>query len=72
MADFSITKDEFKAQLVSKLSHLYGVSPDVADESQIYKAVATIVKEYLTKGCYEFKETVKKNDDAKAVYYMCM
>lgn len=72
MADFSITKDEFKAQLVSKLSHLYGVSPDVADESQIYKAVATIVKEYLTKGCYEFKETVKKNDNAKAVYYMCM
>ncbi len=70
--NYSITKDEFKSELISKLSHLYGVGPDIADENQIYKAVATIVKERLARGVYEFNEKVKSSKGSKTVYYMCM
>ena len=70
--DYSMTKEEFKKSITSKLSHLYGISPDAADDMQIYKAVATVVKEKLAEGSHEFIEKTKKDKDSKTVYYMCM
>ena len=59
--DYSMTKKEFKNAVTSKLSHLYGVTPNTADEMQIYKAVATVVKEKLAEGSHEFIERTKKD-----------
>ena len=70
--DYSMTKKEFKNAVTSKLSHLYGVTPNTADEMQIYKAVATVVKEKLAEGSHEFIERTKKDKSSKTVYYMCM
>ena len=70
--NYSMTKKEFKNAIVSKLSHLYGVTPDTADNMQIYKAVSTVVKEKLAEGSHEFIEKTKKDKSSKIVYYMCM
>ena len=70
--NYSMSKKQFKEAVVSKLSHLYGIGVDIADNPQIYKAVATVVKEQLASGCHEFVETTKKTPESKTVYYMCM
>ncbi|MBQ2500534.1 MAG: glycogen/starch/alpha-glucan family phosphorylase, partial [Clostridia bacterium] len=70
--DYSMTKREFKNAVVAKLSHLYGVKPDIADNMQIYKAVSAIVKEKLTEGTNEFITRTKKDKKSRTVYYMCM
>ena len=67
-----MTKREFKNAVVAKLSHLYGVKPDIADNMQIYKAVSAIVKEKLTEGTNEFMARTKKDRKSRTVYYMCM
>ncbi len=70
--NYSMTEKQFKQEIVSKLSHLYGVDPNQADTNQLYKAVATIVKEKLSDGSAEFIERTKKDKSSKTVYYMCM
>ncbi|MBQ1451477.1 MAG: glycogen/starch/alpha-glucan family phosphorylase, partial [Clostridia bacterium] len=70
--DYSMTKREFKNAVVAKLSHLYGIKPDIADNMQIYKAVSAIVKEKLTEGTNEFIARTKKDKKSRTVYYMCM
>lgn len=70
--NYSMSKKQFKDAVVSKLSHLYGLSVETADDPQIYKAVATVVKEQLANGCQEFVDTVKHDEKSKTVYYMCM
>ncbi len=67
-----MTKREFKNAVVAKLSHLYGIKPDIADNMQIYKAVSAIVKEELTEGTNEFIARTKKDKKSRTVYYMCM
>ncbi len=67
-----MTKREFKNAVVAKLSHLYGIKPDIADNMQIYKAVSAIVKEKLTEGTNEFIARTKKDKKSRTVYYMCM
>ena len=70
--DYSMTKKEFKNAVVAKLSHLYGIKPDIADNMQIYKAVSAIVKEKMTDGTNEFITRTKKDKKSRTVYYMCM
>ena len=67
-----MTKKEFKNAVVAKLSHLYGIKPDIADNMQIYKAVSAIVKEKMTDGTNEFITRTKKDKKSRTVYYMCM
>ena len=67
-----MTKKEFKNATLSKLSHLYGLTPETADEMQIYKAVATVVREKLAEGTKEFVDKTKSTSNSKTVYYMCM
>ena len=72
LMDYSMTKKEFKNAVVTKLSHMYGIKPDIADNMQIYKAVSAIVKEKLTEGTNEFIARTKKDKKSRTVYYMCM
>ncbi|MBE6541203.1 MAG: glycogen/starch/alpha-glucan phosphorylase [Ruminococcaceae bacterium] len=55
----------------SKLTRYFGISPDEANEDQIYKAVVLCVKDMLTEKRSAFREKVKKQH-SKKIYYMCM
>lgn len=50
---------------------LYGTTPAEATREQVYKAVATTVKDILADKRTRFSERVKKAGE-KQVYYMCM
>ncbi len=65
------TKETVKADIESKLSRYFGVSPQDATKLQIYKSVILTVRDILTNKRAAFKEHVKR-DHSKRVYYMCM
>ncbi|NLL63717.1 MAG: glycogen/starch/alpha-glucan phosphorylase [Ruminococcaceae bacterium] len=65
------SKEQFKELLITKLSLLYGITIEEAHDEQLYNAVATIVRDNLTKGVIEFNEKVRQSN-VKAVYYLCM
>ena len=67
-----LTKQEFKQELDSKLTHVFGVTPDEASNDQYYKAVSLICKDFLNKDFYDFRHTVHQSEDTKTVYYLCM
>ena len=67
-----LTKQEFKQELDSKLTHVFGVTPDEASNDQYYKAVSLICKDSLNKDYYDFRHTVHQSEDTKTVYYLCM
>lgn len=60
-----------KKLIADKLSHFFGVSPDVATDEQFYKAVAMIVRDELSKKNSDFRHTAK-DQDSKQIYYLCM
>ncbi|MDO5448284.1 MAG: glycogen/starch/alpha-glucan phosphorylase [Clostridia bacterium] len=70
--NYSMTQKQFRDAIVKKLSHLYGVTPELADDNQVYKAVALVVKEKLSEGNHEYVERIKDDKKSKTVYYMCM
>ena len=70
--NYSMTQKQFREAVVKKLSHLYGVTPELADDNQVYKAVSTVVKEKLQEGGHEYIERIKNDKSSKTVYYMCM
>jgi len=65
------TKKQFKEALVAKLAGYFGVSPDEANEIQMYKATVLVTKDILIKKRAEFHKA-RKQAGAKRVYYMCM
>lgn len=67
----SISTTQAKKLITDKLSHFFGVSPDVATDEQFYKAVALIVRDELSKKNSDFRKTAK-GQDSKQVYYLCM
>jgi len=66
-----VTVDEIKASIEMKLQTLFGRTFQNASESQVYKALATTVSEYITKEWAYSKEQVRKQG-AKQVYYLSM
>ena len=42
-----MTKAEFKEDIVSKLTHIFGVTPEEATYEQYYKAIAIMCKDQL-------------------------
>ncbi len=66
------TKDGFKEDLVSKLTHIMGVTPEEASNEQFYKAIAIMCKDRLADNWYDFRHDVHKSEDTKTVYYLCM
>ncbi|NBG86891.1 glycogen/starch/alpha-glucan phosphorylase [Isachenkonia alkalipeptolytica] len=71
MAMVEISVEEIKASIELKLQTLFGRTFQNASKSQIYKALATTVSEYITKDWAYSKERVRKQN-AKQVYYLSM
>ena len=69
--DYTMTKQQVKAQIEAKLSHFMGVSPQEASDEHYYRALALILKEKMNAGRKEF---VKNCDNAgkKKIVYLCM
>lgn len=66
-----ITDEVVRNSIESKLMNYFGVTPDEANEEQIFSATLLSVKEHLALKKSVFHETVKKAQPKK-VYYMCM
>ena len=67
----AISTTQAKKLITDKLSHFFGVAPDVATDEQFYKAVAMIVRDELSKKNSDFRHTAK-GQDSKEIYYLCM
>jgi starch phosphorylase len=65
------TEQEVKDILESKISRYFGVCPEEATKTQVYKAVILTVKDMLTEKRSAYRRLMKR-DSAKRVYYMCM
>ncbi len=66
-----LTVNQTKKLITDKLSHFFGVTPDVATNEQYYKAVAMIVRDRLSEMNSDFRHTAK-GQDSKEIYYLCM
>ena len=67
----NITRDEFEGLLKQKLQVEFNVTPDVASDNQIYKALCSVVVDYLRKKRRKFTNKVN-SQGKKQVYYMSM
>lgn len=67
----AISATQAKKLITDKLSHFFGVSPNVATDEQFYKAVSMIVRENLSEMNSDFRNTAE-GQDSKQVYYLCM
>lgn len=66
------SKEGFKEDLTSKLTHILGVTPEEASNEQYYKAIAIMCKDRLGQDWYDFRHKVHQSSDTKTVYYLCM
>lgn len=66
------TKEGFKEDLTSKLTHIMGVTPEEATDEQYYKAIAIMCKDRLAQNYYDFRHKIHRSQDTKTVYYLCM
>lgn len=69
--DYTMTKQQAKAQIEAKLSHFMGVSPEEASNEHYYRALALILRDLMNTGRKEF---VRESDKAgkKKIVYLCM
>lgn len=68
---YNVTTKEFSAQVASALARFFGVKPEDASKSQIYRAVCMCVRDILTQTRVNFKKKVHEQN-AKQIYYMSM
>ncbi len=68
---YSVTTEEFAAQLTSTLARYFGVKPEDASKTQIYRATCMCVRDILTQTRVNFKKQVREKN-AKQIYYMSM
>lgn len=52
------TKEGFKEDLTSKLTHIMGVMPEEATDEQYYKAIAIMCKDRLAQNWFDFRHKV--------------
>ena len=62
---------QVKQNLTEKLARYFGVTPDEANQEQVYKATILSVKDILAQKRADYKEQLKKQRK-KTVYYLCM
>ncbi len=67
----SISVSKAKKLINDKLSHFFGVSPDIATDEQYYKSVAMIIRDDLAGMASDFRHEAD-GQDSKQVYYLCM
>ena len=66
-----MTVSQAKKAIRDKLSHFFGVAPEIATDGQYYKAVAMIVRDMLSQMNSEFRSEAE-GQDSKEIYYLCM
>lgn len=66
-----ISTGDLKNQIVSKLAHTFGVTPEEAVIQDYYKTLVLVVKDKLLEDQANFKRKVKESE-TKTVYYLCM
>ena len=64
-------QEQIKQNLTEKLARYFGVTPDEANQEQVYKATILTVKDILAQKRADYKEQLKKQRK-KTVYYLCM
>ncbi len=69
--DYTMTKQQAKAQIEAKLSHFMGVSPEEASNEHFYRALALILRDLMNSGRKEFVRNCDKAGKKKIVY-LCM
>ena len=69
--DYSMTKQQAKAQIEAKLSHFMGVSTEEASDEHYYRALALILRDLMNSGRKEFVRDCDKAGKKKIVY-LCM
>ncbi|MBR3145329.1 MAG: glycogen/starch/alpha-glucan phosphorylase [Clostridia bacterium] len=62
---------ELKSQIEKKLSHNFGVTPQLASDELFYKASAAVLLDIMNERRSEFKKSAEEKD-AKTVYYLSM
>lgn len=70
--DNLMTQEQFKENLVLKLTQVFGVTPEEATDEQYYKSVALICNEQIAKEWYDFRHDLHMTHGPKKVYYLCM
>jgi len=68
---FNVSSQEFGTQLASCLARYFGVKPEDASKTQIYRATCMCVRDILTQTRVNFKKQVHEKN-AKQIYYMSM
>lgn len=68
---YDVTAKEFASQITSTLARYFGVKPEDATKSQIYRATCMCVRDILTQTRVNFKKRVREQN-AKQIYYMSM
>ena len=63
----NINAKQMKARIDAKLSHHYGVKPEVADNEHIYKALVLVIRDILFEARKDFADKNDKNG-GKRVY----
>ncbi|MCR5207044.1 MAG: glycogen/starch/alpha-glucan phosphorylase [Eubacterium sp.] len=67
----TLSTAQTKKLISDKLSHFFGVTPEIATNEQFYKAVSMIVRDTLSERNSSFRKVAKKQD-SKQIYYLCM
>lgn len=68
---YKMSVEQVKTAILEKLTHIYGVSAENADNDQFYKASALVVRDLMMRGRNEFIREAEKTE-TKRVYYLCM
>ena len=71
MSTVVMDQEQIKQNLTEKLARYFGVTPDEANQEQVYKATILTVKDILAQKRADYKEQLKKQRK-KTVYYLCM
>ncbi|MBE6734165.1 MAG: glycogen/starch/alpha-glucan phosphorylase [Ruminococcaceae bacterium] len=66
-----INANELVKLMTEKLISFFHVTPEEATNQDIYKALAMVCREIMSKDYYEFK-TKTEEQEKKTVYYLCM
>lgn len=66
-----LSEEDVKSAIETKLVRFFGVTPEEANDVQVYKSTVLSVRDILNQKRTEFRERVKVNQ-GKRVYYLCM
>lgn len=69
--NYMLSVKEIRNQIVDRLYHSFGVSPENATDEHYYKAVALVLGDMMSRGRTETKHEAQ-DTGTKQIYYLCM